>query len=201
MKQQKALRLKNGRKFSWFDCHQCFLPRTHTFRRNRTSFRKDRTITGGPPCCLFGKYLYAEVEHYLMITTGSDFQIPGFKKNEYSWTKKSIFWELPYWQHQLLRYNLDIMHIEKNFFENIINTIMDVPGTTKDNVKSRMNVANIYDREELQLQLGPSGKTVKLKAKFILAMDKRKELCEWVKGLNMPDGYCSNLRNMWTPMK
>jgi len=82
--------------------------------------------------------------------------------------KKSIFWELPYWQHQLLCHNLDVMHIEKNFFVNIINTIMDVHGKTKDNVKSRMDVVAICDREELHLQPGPSGKMVKLKVRFIL---------------------------------
>jgi len=48
MKQQKALRLRNGGEFSWFDYHRCFLPRNHAFKRNRTTFRKGRTITGGP---------------------------------------------------------------------------------------------------------------------------------------------------------
>jgi len=40
MKQQKALKLRNGHKFSWFDCHRCFLPRNHAFRRNKAAFRK-----------------------------------------------------------------------------------------------------------------------------------------------------------------
>jgi len=84
MKQQKALRLQNGGKFSWFDCHRCFLPRNHAFRRNRTSFRKDRIVTGGPPRRLFGEELYAEVEDYSMITTNGDFVILGFKKNEHN---------------------------------------------------------------------------------------------------------------------
>jgi len=30
-------------------------------------------------------------------------------------------------------------------------------------------------------------------------MDKRRELCEWVKRLNIPDGYYSNLRNIVDP--
>jgi len=86
-----------------------------------------------------------------MVTTNGDFVIPGFKKNEHNWTRKSIFWELPYWQHQLLRHNLDVMYIEKNFFENIINNVMDVHRKTKDNAKSRMDVAEICDRLELHL--------------------------------------------------
>ena len=199
MKQQKALRLRNKGKFSWFDCHRCFLPRNHAFRRNRTAFRKGRTVTGGPPRRLFGEELYVEVEDYPMVTTNGDFVILGFKENEHNWTKKSILWELPYWQHQLLRHNLDVMHIEKNFFENIINTVMDVNGKTKDNAKSRMDVVEICDRPKLHLHSGPSGRLVKPKAKFVLPVDKRRELCEWVKELQMPDGYCSNLRNIVDP--
>ena len=49
------------------------------------------------------------------------------------------------------------------------------------------------------MQPGPSGKTVKPKLKFIFAIDKKRELCERVKGLNMLDGYCSNLRNIMDP--
>ena len=81
------------------------------------------------------------------------------------------------------------MHNEKNFFENIINTIMDVHGKTKDNVKSRMDVAEICDRQELHLHPDPSGKPIKLKAKFVLHVDKRRELYEWVKEHQMPDAY------------
>jgi len=93
MKQQKGLRLRNGGKFLWFDYHRCFLPRNHAFRRTRITFRKGRIVTGGPPRRLFGKELYAQVEDYPMVTINGDFVIPEFKKNEYNWTKRSIFWE------------------------------------------------------------------------------------------------------------
>ena len=40
----------------------------------------------------------------------------------HKWTKWSIFWELPYWKTHLVRHNLDMMHVEKNVFDNMINT-------------------------------------------------------------------------------
>ena len=46
-----------------------------------------------------------------------------------------------YWKTNLLRHNFDVMHIEKNMFENIFNMIMDVKGKTKDNIKTRMDIA------------------------------------------------------------
>ena len=51
----------------------------------------------------------------------------------YNWEKKSIFFELPYWQKNLVHHNLDLMHIEKNICESILGTLMNVPGKTKDN--------------------------------------------------------------------
>ena len=46
------------------------------------------------------------------------------------------------------------------------------------------------------MQRGPNGRIVKQTVKFILAVEKRRESCEWAKGLNMRDGYCANLRNI-----
>jgi hypothetical protein len=69
----------------------------------------------------------------------------------HNWVKQSIFWELPYWKTNILRHNLDVMHIEKNVFENIFNTIMDVKGKTKDNIKARLDLALFCNRKNIEL--------------------------------------------------
>ncbi|KAK9943177.1 hypothetical protein M0R45_008795 [Rubus argutus] len=43
------------------------------------------------------------------------------------WKKKSIFFELPYWQHLLLSHNLDMMHIEKNIFHLVQEVLIGGP--------------------------------------------------------------------------
>ena len=50
--------------------------------------------------------------------------------------KHSIFWKLSYWSTNLIRHNLDVMHIEKNVFDNIFYTVMYVKGKSKDNSKA-----------------------------------------------------------------
>ena len=45
---------------------------------------------------------------------------------EILWKKKSIFFRLPYWKDNLLRHNLDVMHIEKNVMDNILGTMLDI---------------------------------------------------------------------------
>ncbi|GKB24312.1 hypothetical protein Tco_0863713 [Tanacetum coccineum] len=57
------------------------------------------------------------------------------------WRKRSIFWDLPYWSTNLIRHNLDVMHIEKNVFENVFETVMDIEGKTIDNAKAKFIVS------------------------------------------------------------
>lgn len=111
----------------------------------------------------------------------------------HNWTKRSIFWDLPYWRHNLLRHNLDVMHIEKNVFENVFHTIMDNKEKTKDNEKARLDLAEYCHKKELLLEKNPNGNYTKPKAKFCLTNEQKNDMCEWVKGLKMPDGYASNL--------
>jgi hypothetical protein len=49
------------------------------------------------------------------------------------WKKKNIFFRLPYWKDNLLRHNLDVMHVEKNVMDNILGIMLDIKGKTKDN--------------------------------------------------------------------
>ena len=49
------------------------------------------------------------------------------------------------------------MHIEKNFCDNIINTVMDVSDKTKDDVKTRLDMAKMCDRSELNVRHGDNG--------------------------------------------
>ena len=106
------------------------------------------------------------------------------------WKKRSIFWDLPYWSSNLIRHNLDVMHIEKNVFDNVFNTIMEVEGKTKDTYKSREELNEYCRRPELAWNV-TTGKY----PKACYTMDKKgkQALCEWVKKLRFPDGYASNM--------
>jgi hypothetical protein len=85
----------------------------------------------------------------------------------HNWVKRSIFWKLPYWKTNLLCHNLDIMHIEKNVFENIFNTVMDVKRKTKDNIKARLDVALFGNRKNIKLVCDGS-RVTKPRTSFVL---------------------------------
>ncbi|XP_019082497.1 PREDICTED: uncharacterized protein LOC109125373 [Camelina sativa] len=135
-----AFQLKNGRKSCWFDCHRRFLRRNHPYRRSKTLFRKNMIVREGPPREYDGDYILHQLRDFGVDQTSDcggngHSRIDGYGEH-HNWHKKSIFWRLPYWKNLLLRHNIDVMHIEKNFFENIMNTALNVAGKTKDNVNT-----------------------------------------------------------------
>ena len=115
---------------------------------------KGRIVHGQPPQCLPPEMEWQKVQDLRKVTDDPGIQIEGFSENVHNWTKRSIFWDLSYWQHQLLRHNLDVMHIEKNFCENIVNTVMDVPDKSKDNANARLDIEEMCAREEYIFVLG-----------------------------------------------
>ncbi|KAG6388946.1 hypothetical protein SASPL_150383 [Salvia splendens] len=67
----------------------------------------------------------------------------------FGWNKRSIFWDLLYWKTNVIRHNPNVMHIEKNVFDNIFSTIMNVEGKTKDNANARRDLEELGIRPEL----------------------------------------------------
>ncbi|KAL0445745.1 UNVERIFIED_CONTAM: hypothetical protein Slati_1702400 [Sesamum latifolium] len=83
------------------------------------------------------------------------------------------------------------MHIEKNMFDNIFNTVMDIKGKTKDNLNARKDLQIICNRSELEVD--ERRPYVMPKAVYTLTRDQKKRIFEWITSLKFPDGYASNL--------
>jgi len=107
----------------------------------------------------------------------------------HNWVKRSIFWELPYWRTNLLRHNLDVMHIEKNMFENIFNTVMDVKGKTKDNIKATLNLVLFCNHKNMKLVYDGSW-VAKPKASFMLEKNTQLLVYKWLKSLHFSQWTC-----------
>ncbi|XP_016177767.1 uncharacterized protein LOC107620058 [Arachis ipaensis] len=173
MERRKAFQLKNGEKPSWFDCHRQFLPDNHMFRRNKDAFYKNRIERSEPPPRLTGEKIWDIVQNYDKISDVEQLEIEGYG-SMHNWTKRSIFWDLPYWRHNLIRHNLDVMHIEKNVFDNIFNTVMDIKEKTKDNAKARMDLSLYCKRKSLELSEQSGGKIIKPKANYTFTFQQKR---------------------------
>ncbi|KAL0434952.1 UNVERIFIED_CONTAM: hypothetical protein Sradi_0203100 [Sesamum radiatum] len=185
-----AFHLRHGRKASYFDCHRQFLKAGHPYRRNKKAFTKGRVEKSEAPPRANGEKIWRFVRNFKSVVEDPINYPPGYGI-EHKWTKRSIFWDLPYWTTNMIRHNLDVMQIEKNVFDNTFNTIMNIKGKTKDNLNARKDIRNICNRPEIAVDLDRSG----FMAKAVHTLDKfqKRKIFEWIKHLKFLDRYTSNL--------
>ncbi|KAG8485401.1 hypothetical protein CXB51_021699 [Gossypium anomalum] len=108
------------------------------------------------------------------------------------WKKRSIFFDLPYWRYNLLRHNLDVMHIEKNVCDNIVGTLLNLSRGGKDNIKARKDLQDMGIRSYLHPKMR-NGKEYLPQACYTLASKERDIFLSILKNLKVPDGYASNI--------
>jgi hypothetical protein len=87
------------------------------------------------------------------------------------------------------------MYIENNVFENIFNTVIDVKGRTKDNIKAIMNISFFCHCKNIKLVYDGLG-VVKLKASFILDMNTQLLVYQWLKSLCFSDEHALNISRL-----
>ncbi|XP_016456739.2 uncharacterized protein LOC107780687 [Nicotiana tabacum] len=191
MEDAQSFRLRHGGKTTWFDSHRMFLDQHHPFRKDRKNFLNGHTVKSLPPTLRTGEEILNQISELgLRKVIEEDVQVVNSRIcKSCGWKKQSIFWDLPYWSSNMIRHNLDIMHIEKNVFDNVFNTVFNVKDKTKDNPKARLDMLTYCDRP--QLAKDASGKYPK--AAYTIDNEARDILFNWVKSLKFPDGYVSNL--------
>lgn len=209
-----SIRLKHSKK-NVYTSHRRFLPQNHPFRKQKKAFNGKQEFREQPNP-LNGEQILEQVENInacwgkkmgpfeAQITKGKDKLKQKRKRTKENtdepnkskcWKKKSIFFRLGYWKHLLLRHNLDVMHIEKNVCDSIIGTLLNIPGKTKDGVKSRLDLVKLGLRGELAPQ--DKGKRTYLPpACYTLSREEKKRVCETLLQLKVPDGYSSNFSNL-----
>uniref|UniRef100_A0A151UHF0 Transposase-associated domain-containing protein n=1 Tax=Cajanus cajan TaxID=3821 RepID=A0A151UHF0_CAJCA len=137
-----SMYLKNSKKMCYMG-HRRFLDSKHRWLKYKKCFDGTQELGVAP-----------------MPLIGSDIlEILGDRKNVFGnnqkrkrekgdpWRKKGIFFELPYWETNLNRHNLDVMHIEKNMCENLVATLLNIKGKSKDNLQARLDLVEMGIRE------------------------------------------------------
>jgi hypothetical protein len=139
--------LKHGKKYCYMG-HKRYLPMDHPWRRNKRAFDGNQELENAPDV-QNSDYILEQLEG---MSFGDESagkkrdkkrkkgQATGDANENVVWKKKSIFFRLPYWKDNLLRHKLDVMHIEKNVMDNILGTILDIKGKTKDNHATRKDL-------------------------------------------------------------
>ena len=188
----QSMWLENGRKFCYMG-HRRWLPRNHPFRYDKDGF-DGNTKFGGSPIPLTGEEVLAQLgETTFTYGKGQSNMDIDEKDEEQIWKKRSIFFDLPYWKFNVLRHNLDVMHIEKNICDNLLGTFLNLEGKSKDNMKARQDLQKLNLRPALHPILLPNGKYHMPLAPYNLSIDEKTNLLRVLKYLKVPDGYASNI--------
>ncbi|XP_010670313.3 uncharacterized protein LOC104887394 [Beta vulgaris subsp. vulgaris] len=174
--------------------HRCWLPINHKWRKDGKSFNNKKEKRHAP-LPLTGEEV---LECYAQFEQKKFGKVAGQKRkwddsnSLYGWRKKSIFFELPYWRKLLIRHNLDVMHIEKNVSDNILGTLMNIKGKTKDTIKARIDLLNMGIQEELHPIL--DGDKVQIPvASYTLSSNAKAAICDMFAAMKSPDGFLSNI--------
>ena len=192
----RSKRLKYGHKYCYMG-HRRYLPHNHPWRQNKSSFDNTKELDEAPKP-LSGYDVLEEYECFEQIEFGNltKKRKRCDKKRDGNWKKKSIFFELPYWKTLVLRHNLDVMHIEKNVFDNILGTLLNLDGKTKDNLNARLDLQLMGIKKGLHPRKDGNKLVIPI-AKYTLSKTKKeneKELfCQFLKNVKMPDSYSSNI--------
>ncbi|XP_060969762.1 uncharacterized protein LOC133036989 [Cannabis sativa] len=182
-----SLWLKHSKKHCYMG-HRRWLENNHSFRNDEKSFdgTKEKRLA---PIPLSGSMILDKLEGY-QIKFGKTVVNPQLP---YSWKKRSIFFELPYWKDNLLRHNLDVMHIEKNVCESLVGTLLSLDTKYKDNLNSRLDLKFMGIRSELHPKESESKRTVIPPACFTLTKKEKTIFCRFLKTIKVPDGYAANI--------
>ncbi|KAA0059827.1 uncharacterized protein E5676_scaffold184G00280 [Cucumis melo var. makuwa] len=62
------------------------------------------------------------------------------RKRPLNRTKRSIFFDHPYWPSLLIRHKLDVMHTEKKICDNLVGILMNIEGKAKDTMNARLDL-------------------------------------------------------------
>ena len=75
----------------------------------------------------------------------------------------------------LVRHNLDVMHIEKNVCENLIGTLFNIPGKTKDGENAKLDIVEMGIQKSLKLILEERKRTFLPATCYTLSMFEKRQ--------------------------
>ncbi|XP_074328065.1 uncharacterized protein LOC141665977 [Apium graveolens] len=138
-----------------------------------------------------------EVEH-LLCGYENDFGKQQKKhrgsSSDCPWKKKSIFFELPYWSSNMVRHNLDVMHIKKNICDKILGTLLNIGGKTKDHLNARQDLEEMGIKKDLHPVRCDDKKHVKIRvASFDMTKKEKEIFCSVLMNAKLPHGSASNI--------
>ncbi|XP_056695732.1 uncharacterized protein [Spinacia oleracea] len=174
--------LSASKKTVYYD-HRLFLPEEHEYRKLKKAFTGEKIFESRPSVST-GEEVFEKVKN-IQITFGK------LKKNKDALPKHGykmclVFWRLPYWRFLFVRHSLDLMHIEKNVFDSLIGTLLNMPKKTKDGPNARSDLEEMDIRKELHIVEEIGKRKYLPPTAYTLSKKEKVELCTSLAGVKVP---------------
>jgi hypothetical protein len=126
--------------------HRQFLPANHALRKKGKHFKGKADHRKKPDNRSGEDVLNMVKDVKVVFRKGPSSQpIPNdATRHAPMWKKKSIFWELPYWQVLEVCSAIDVMHLTKNLCVNLLG-FMSVYGKPKDTLEARQDLQHLKE--------------------------------------------------------
>ena len=110
--------------------HRRFLPLNHPLRKKGKHF-KGESETRAKPMFRYGKRVFSMIKDVRVVFGKGRGSQPNDENGHAPMWKKSILWELPYWEVLEVCNAIDVMHLTKNLCVNLLG-FLGTYGQAKD---------------------------------------------------------------------
>jgi hypothetical protein len=111
------------------------------------------------------------------------------------WKKKSIFWELSYWQVLEVHSAIDVMYLTKNLGVNLLG-FMGVYGKPKDTLEARQDLQCLKERDNLHPRKTDDGRQYLSPASYTISKKDKDSMFECLNSIKVPSGFSSNIKGI-----
>ena len=175
--------------------HRRFLPLNHPLRRKPKHF-KGEPETRAKPIFRNGKRVFSMVKdvHVVFGKGRGSKQVPNDENGHAPmWKKKSILWELPYWDVLEVRNAIDVMHLMKNLCVNLLG-FLGTYGQSKDTLEARRDLKETKQREDLRPEKRENRQHYLRPASYTLSKEEKESMFDCLNSMKVPSGYSSNMQ-------
>jgi len=155
--------------------HRRFLLANHPLRKEGKHFKGEQEMRSKPlhHC---GKHLHSMLKDVEVIYGKGHGSKPAPKDENGRapmWKKKSIFWELPYWECLEVRHAIDVMHVTKCLCVNLLG-FLGVYGKGRDTMQARQDLKHLGQRKDLHPEKRTNGQHYLRPASYTLSKEEKR---------------------------
>ena len=109
------------------------------------------------------------------------------------WKKKSILWELPYWEVLNVSNAIDVMYLMKNLCMNLLG-FLGTYGQRKDTLEARRDLKEMKQREDLRPEKRENEQHYLRPASYTLSKEEKQSMFDCLNSIKVPSRYSSNIQ-------